>query len=352
MTTSGTLASLTPKTIKIITDAYERAGVIGPAITDLQVESAIRSMEWIMQAWINKGLNLWTVKQGMLALNAGQSAYLLPEGSIAILEATLRTSNRQLGGTPFSSAGGNAAFAFDNNPNTACVQTAPNGYISYNWGQARFGISLLGIQSNTNTTYTLVGEYSTDNITWYNAITIPAQQYSQGVNTWFVIMVPVNANYFRVRETGGATLNIQELYFNTTVEDILITPLSRYEYTSLVQKQQIGRPTGYYIDRQINPVVYIWPSPTAQYNNMFYTFTQHMEDVGTMQNTIQVPARFMRPFIFALSADLSLKNPQFDLARSQNLDALAERLYVEAATEDRERVPIRIYPTYMGWTQP
>lgn len=351
MATSGTYDDLTPNTLKIFIDAFERAGVINSELTPLQINSAMRSAEWIMQSWVNKGLNLWTVKQGMLALRTGQTAYTLPEGGIRILEATLRTSNRQLGGTPFSSAGGTAAFAFDGNPNTACTQTAPDGYISYNFGSATYAISLVGIQSNVTRDYTLVGEYSFDNATWTNAITIPEQTYDQSIISWFVVPVPVAANYFRIREIGGATLNVQELYFNTTIQDLLITPFSRLEYVSQIQKQQPGRPTNYYVDRQISPIIYIWPAPTAQYNNLYYTFTRHMEDVGTLRNTIQVPARFMMAFIVALSYDLALKAPQFDLQRAMHLGALAQQLYKEAADEDREYVPTRIYPVYMGWSK-
>lgn len=352
MTTSGLYTALTPKAKKLIDNAYQKAGVIQPELTDLQVESAFTSIDFILQNWINKGLNLWTVKQGMLALRTGQAAYALPEGGVDILEATLRTSNRQLGGTPFSSAGGNATFAFDGNPNTACTQTVPNGYISYSWGSQQYGISLVGIQSNVTRTYNLVGEYSYDNVTWTSAITMNEQEYPQSQNVWFVVQVPTNANYFRVRETGGAILDVQELYFNTTVQDYLVTPFSRSEYVSQVYKQQTGRPTNYYVDRQINPTVYIWPTPTAQFNNLYYTYTRHMEDVGTMQNTLQVPARFIPALDWALSHDLSMKNPQYDLSRASTLKVLADEWYTTAASEDKERVPLRIYGQYMGWTQP
>lgn len=352
MSTSGTYNALSPQASTIIIDAYERAGVISPELTDLQIKSAFTSINLILQQWINQGLNLWTVKQGMLPLINGQASYALPANLSAILEATLRTSARQLGGTPFSSAGGNASLAFDNNPNTACIQTAPNGYISYNWGVSQFGIGLVGIQSNITSNYTLVGEYSFDNINWNNSINIPVQQYAQGVNNWFIVQVPTPANYYRIRETGGTTLNIQELYFNTTVQDILITPFSRYEYVSQVLKQQAGRPTSYYLDRQILPTLYLWPAPSAQFNNLYYTYTQHMQDINALVNNFQVPARFYPALTKALAHDLSTKNPQYDLARSTNLKMLADEAYTIAATEDRERVPFRIYGEYMGWTQP
>ncbi|HEY3526885.1 MAG TPA: hypothetical protein VGK47_11850 [Nitrososphaeraceae archaeon] len=352
--TSGLYASLTPRTQQIFDAAYQLAGKIPSEISDLDVKTAFSAGDRILEEWINKGLNLWTVKQGMLALKPNQVSYALPVGASAIMEASLRTSTRQLGGTPFSSAGGNAASAFDGNSSTACTQTSANGYISYNWGSLQYGISLVGIQSNVTTNYTLVCEYSYDNVTWTEVLSIAEQSYSQGVNEWFVVQIPTPANYFRVRETGGATLNIQELYFNTTVQDYLITPLSRAEYVALVQKQQTGRPTSFYLDRQISPTLNIWPAPTATYNNLYYTYTRHMEDIGTMTNSIQVPARFLRAFERALGHDLHCKLPipLFNLDKANYLQALANESYQIAAAEDRERVPFRIYGQHMGWTLP
>lgn len=122
----------------------------------------------------------------------------------------------------------------------------------------------------------------------------------------------------------------------------------------LFKKQQVGRPVSFYLDRQINPTLYIWPAPTATYNNLFYTYTRHMEDIGTMTNNIQVPARFLRAFERELAYDLHCKQPDpiFNITRANNLKAAADESYQLAATEDRERVPFRIYGEYMGWTKP
>jgi len=342
-----------PQSEQIITDAYERIGIIPDALTDQQITTAQRSLNFILTSWINRGLNLWSIGQSMLALVQNQSTYDLPDDCIDILEATNRTSTRNLGGTPFSSNGGIAANAFDGNPNTACTQNAPDGYISYSWGLARYAISMVGVQSNETLTYDLGFEYSSDGVNWFPAGGNAPQVYMAGVIVWIVVAVPVPASYFRVQEVGGATLNIQELYFNTTVRDTIITRQSRSEYVSIPNKSQTGQPTSFYVDRQIQPVVNIWPTPTAQYNNIYFTYTAISQDIGSMTDSPPVPSRFLESLCAALAFMLGVKNPQtVDLNKVQILGALADKEYKFAAEEDTERVPLRIYGDYtQGWSQ-
>jgi len=351
MSTSGTYLFTSPQSEQIITDAYERIGIVPSPITLEQIQTAQRSMNFILSSWVNKGLNLWTVQEGLLGLQNNQRAYSLPLGVIDWLEAELRQSQRQLGGVPFSSEGGVASNAFDYNPNTACTQTGPNGYISYNWSPSQFDIEMVGVQSNVTDIYTLVFEFSNDNITWTQVGAPPAQTYTQGVLTWFAIAVPTNGSYFRVRETGGATLNIQELYFNTAILDIVINRQSRAEYQAQPNKNQTGQPSTFYINRQISPVAYIWPVPYGNFNCIHYTFIQQMQDVGTMINCAQIPTRFLEAFTAKLAHMLSVKQVK-DLAKVQMLGQLAEMEYTIAGQEDRERVPLRVYGDYMqGWSQ-
>ncbi len=352
MGTSGTYDFGSPQNEQIITEAYERCGILRPLITQQKITTANRSINFILQSWVNKGLNQWTVKQGMIGLNANQTSYTLPQHGIAILEATIRTSTRNLGGTAFSSAGGTAQNAFDNNLATACTQTVPNGYISYNWGASLYAISMVGIQSFVANDYTLACEYSFDGSTWSSATTIPLQTYPALQTQWFTVPVPVPANYFRVRETGGATLNIAELYFNTNLNDTIMNPASRSEYIAFPNKAQTGRPSSFYLDRQINPVVYLWPTPSSLYNNMFYTFTQQMQDIGAMTDTAQIPARFLEALTAELAYRLAIKETEVPLEKTNMLKALADEQYLTAGQEDRERVPLRIYGDYMqGWSQ-
>lgn len=348
MSTSGTYLFGNATNDSLVSDSFERIGIIPDALTALQIQSAIRSANLLLSEWVNKGLNLWTVKQEMLNLVANQNTYNLPTATSDVLEATIRTSQRPLGGTAYSSAGGVAQNAFDAIPGTACIQTAPNGYISYDYGSSNYyAISMVGIQSNTTTIYTLVGEYSFDNITWISSVSMPAQTYTAGSNVWFVVSVPTNAQYYRVRETGGATLNIQELYFNTTLYDIPITRISREEWINYPQKNQTGRPSSFYVNRQINPTITLWPTPTGPYNNLFYTRVCEMQDLGSLTQMPEIPQRFFEAFSTGLAFKLS---PKYAPQKIEMMRDLYNEAFDSAAREDRERVPLRVYGDYIsGW---
>jgi len=350
MATSDEYNFGSPENQELITDAYERVGILPDLLTAQKVQTANRSINFALQSWINRGLNLFTVKQGMIGLVNNQNAYTLPNYGIDILEATVRTSVRNLGGTAASSAGGTAAFAFDDNPLTACTQTSANGNISYNWGTSTYAISMVGITSFVTRDYTISVEYSVNGTDWVSAGSQPLQTYTAHELLWFVVPVPVPASYFRVRETGGAILNIEELYFNTNINDTVITRCSRAEYIAYPNKNQTGRPSNFYVDRQINPVVYLYLSPNSTYNNMFYTFTQQIQDVGVLTNTVEIPARFLEALTAELAFRLAIKEQKLDLAPTLLVEA--EKQYMLAGMEDRERVPLRIYGNNMqGWAQ-
>ena len=353
MSTSGTFTFQSPQSEQIITEAYERVSTdftkVADLLTQQKIDSAQRSINFILSSWVNRGLILWTVKSEMLALYANQNTYPLPTATSDVLEVTVRTSNRNLGGTAFASSGV-AQNAFDNNPATSCTQNAPNGNIGYNWGMAQYPIAMVGVQSNSNTTYTLVFEYSLDNINWISVGAPPAQSFSQGIILWFIIPVPTLGNLFRIRETGGATLNIQELYFNTSLNDTVITRASRAEYISYPQKNQIGRPSNFYVDRQMNPTIALWPTPSTLYNNLFYTRIVMPQDIGAMTNTPAISARFLEALTSALAYKLGVKENKLDKLEALKRDADEE--YRLAYEEDRERVPLRVFGDYLqGWTR-
>lgn len=380
MSTSGTYNFGSPQSKDIIEDAYERIGIIPTEITQQRILAAQRSMNFILQQWVNKGNNLFTIRKGMIGLNPNQNAYQLPPNAIDIKTAAIRQSNRNLGGTPSSSAGGNAAYAFDYNPATSCIQTSALGNISYNWGIAQWATQMVGIQTAQTVNYSLVAEYSIDGMNWTTALTIPSQTYTQNTLQWYVVEQPVPANYFRVREidsttkitwansiapwnqltaftwknwSGPVPLAIEELYFSTALYDLIITRFSEFEYTSQPYKNQVGRPTSFWVDRQATPILYLWPTPTPYYNNLYVTFWTAIQDVGAMIDNAEIPARFLEPLCAATAYSLgkkeAIKNPNI-LAVLPQLKSDADEAYKTAGEEDRERVPLRIFGDYtQGW---
>lgn len=92
MTTSGS-TSFNMEFTEIAEEAWERAG--REMRTGYDLRTARRSMNLLMIEWQNRGINLFTVEQGTIALNNGQATYPLPLDTIDLLEHVVRTGTGQ-----------------------------------------------------------------------------------------------------------------------------------------------------------------------------------------------------------------------------------------------------------------
>lgn len=341
-TISGTYSFLTPESRVIIDEAYERIGIKPKDISGDLYESADRSLNFLLKDFANKGINLWTIRDGMLSLTENQRIYSMDSEIIDIKAAFLRTSTRQLNG--FASASqGVAENAFDGDSTTSCIQTLTNGWITYTW-ESNQTIQLVGVQSNATIGYTLGLACFNGGIEIYSVI-IPKQTYTVGEITWIEVPVPTASSTFMIYETGGEVLDIQELYFNNQMTDIEISRQSDYEYSSISSKGQSGTPSVFWFDKRIQPSLYIWPCPTSTYNNLYYKYWVALSDVGEMTNSIEIPSTFLQTIVDHISVQLAIKNPTLvDIARLNMLIAIAKTSLDAANATSRERVPTRIYP--------
>jgi len=88
MSTSGTTA-FNPDVLEILEEAFERAGI--ETRTGADIRTARRSLNILALEWANRGLNLWTVEPGTLALLTNTATYSLPTDTIDLMEHVVRT---------------------------------------------------------------------------------------------------------------------------------------------------------------------------------------------------------------------------------------------------------------------
>jgi hypothetical protein len=307
MASSGTYEFANVKNADIYDNAYQNLGIKVGVLVPEDIILAQTCANFILSSWINNGLNLWTVSQNnLLTLVQYKTQYDLPSHCIDILEASVRQSTRVLGGTP-SASSGTAANAFDGNPKTTCAQSATNGNISYNYGNNNSNvIYLIGIQSYNANTLTLSVEYSDDGASWNTLFNIPATTYTAKQLYWYNVENPVSAQYYRIRETGGATLSIAELYFNNNITDIIMDAVSRSEYLSFPNKTMSSIPIQYKTNRTISPTLTIYPSPSAQYQTLVYNYKRAIQDIGSLLDTPDVPQRFFEALTWGIAWRLSI----------------------------------------------
>jgi hypothetical protein len=88
MTTTGT-TSFNLDLNSIVEEAFERAG--GELRSGYDFRTARRSLNLLTIEWANRGINLWTIEQGSIALTQGTISYPLPVDTIDLLDSVVRT---------------------------------------------------------------------------------------------------------------------------------------------------------------------------------------------------------------------------------------------------------------------
>lgn len=89
MTTSAT-TDFNLDLTEIIEEAFERAGA--ELRTGYDFRTARRSLNLMLAEWANRGINLWTIEQGVHNLNANQATYDLPVDTVDLIEHVIRTN--------------------------------------------------------------------------------------------------------------------------------------------------------------------------------------------------------------------------------------------------------------------
>lgn len=90
MTTSGT-NSFNLDLNTLVEEAFERCGLELRSGYDMR--TARRSLNLLTIEWANRGINLWTVEQGQIAMTQGTITYPLPVDTIDLLDHVIRTQS-------------------------------------------------------------------------------------------------------------------------------------------------------------------------------------------------------------------------------------------------------------------
>ena len=352
MTTSGTVSKTVIDVATIIEHAFRRAGKTPADQTPDAIAAAKDNLYFYLCSLMNLGTMLWLVDKQIIGLMPDQQTYDLPSDTVDLRQVYYRTVNLAAGGSAASSAGGVAGNAFDGTLQNPCIQTAAAGNISYSFTNNR-AITNVGIVPNGNQTYTLVGEYSFNNVDWYQSLSTPTQLYTAGKWTYFDITAPTNAPLYRIRETGLGILNVLQLAFNTVASEITVARLNADQYTSLTDKQFPSRNLlQYWLDRQIpNPRMWVWPVSSYAFDQMVCWRRRYIQDVGSLSNTIEVPQYWIEPIITNTACRLILELPDCDIKRYDMLKKEADASTYQAQQEERDKSPIQLAPNISCYTR-
>lgn len=298
MSTSG-LSVFNLDVNDIIEEAFERCGL--ELRTGYDFRTARRSMNLLSMEWANRGINLWTVEQGLIPMVTGQAMYPLPVETVDLMDMVIRQNNGTTNQIDINISR-IAEPTYMSIP-TKLAQGRPiQVYINRQSGMENLSTVLVAATvSATDTTITL---------------TSTAKLASAG----FVKIGTETISYPNIN--GNQLINCARGQNNTTA--------AAHAISDTVTVQNL-------------PCINVWPTPNApgdQYTFVYYRL-RRMQDAGNGVNEQDIPFRMLPALIAGLAFQISIKKAP---ERSMGLKAEYEEQWMMASTEDRDKAPLRLVP--------
>jgi len=166
---------------------------------------------------------------------------------------------------------------------------------------------------------------------------------NRGLNQWTIEQTTISltqgtGNY----SLGADTIDILSAVVRRSNTDYSIDRISRDDYISIPNKTQQARPSQFFVDRQINPTLKLWPIPENSTDVVVVDKLVRMDDADTQINTLEIPFRFYPCLAAGLAYYLAIKRAP---DRVQLLKAIYEEEFERAASEDRDRASFNVQPS-------
>ena len=166
---------------------------------------------------------------------------------------------------------------------------------------------------------------------------------NRGLNQWTIKQTTVTcisgtASY----NLDADTIDILSVVVRRDNTDYGIERLSRDEYLNIPDKTSAGRPSQFFLDRQITPVLKVWTTPENSTDQLIFDRLVRIDDADTFKNTMEVPFRFYPCLAAGLAYYISIKKAP---NRTQFLKAIYEEEFERAMTEDRDRASFNVAPS-------
>ena len=301
MTTTGT-TTFNLDVNDLIEESFERCG--RELRTGYDFKTARRSLNLLTIEWANRGINLWTVEQGIIPMVTGQAMYPYPADTIDFMDMVIRTNNGTSNQVDINISR-IAEPTYMSLPNKLAQGRPIQVYINRQSGQ-------------TNpTTVVLTANVSS------SATTINVSDATKLASAGFIQIDSETISYPNV--SGNQLINCARGQNGTTATSHLAAAA---------------------ISVQNLPSINVWPTPNApgsQYTFVYYRL-RRIQDAGTGVYVQDIPFRFITAMVAGLASNLSMKLPDVDPNRIMMLKADYEQQFQLAADEDRDKAPIRFVP--------
>ena len=284
-----------------VEEAFERCGL--EVRTGYDLKTARRSLNLMLAEWANRGLNQWTITETSIITATGVTEY--PAGTLNMVVASdsgFQVSETVTGGTSGATAkltNLSSSSVGDLEANTMAI-TVPTGlFVS--------GETITGGTSAASSTLSAAIDFSNTN----------------------------------------STIDVLSAVITRDSTDLSIDRVSREAFINIPNKTTSGRITQYFLDRQITPVLKVWPAPENDTDIIKFNRLTRMDDADAYTNSLDLPFRFYPCLAAALAYYIAMKRAP---NRLQLLKSVYEEEFERAATEDRDRASFTVVPkvNYLG----
>ncbi len=355
MAYSETTGNTTINVDQLISYAFRDAGKTSEEMTPEYVDAAKQALFYNLQNLSNLGVNLWLLENQLYGAVTAQQQLYLPKTVIDVREANWVYIINSAAAEYLPVSNVDSPAVFSQNLDLVSTSTIGNNWfgLEYQNAQPVFYVGFNGYAAGGGvTTYNFAYEVSDDGVTWSTVQQFPATTLSDREWAYFNISTTPNHSFYRLRETVATTFSIRQMVFSTSQQVIPLSRLNRDDYWNLPNKQFPSvRSLQYWFDRQIEPSMYLWPVPNNDFQMFQLVVEKQMQDVGSLTNQIYVPDRWINSVQKQLSHSMSLQLPGIDIARIQYLEAQANKAFMQASEEDRDKSPIYFQPNYSYYTR-
>jgi hypothetical protein len=294
---------------EIAEEAWERAGREMRSGYDLR--TARRSMNLMTIEWQNKGINMWTMEQGIINLTPGLATYALPTDTIDLLEHVIRTG---------SNTSSTQADLTISRISVSTYATIPNKL-----SQARpIQVWIQRLSGETNPT---------------NSVLVGAISSTDTTITLNTIVGLAGSGFIRI--------GTEDIYY-TYVSGNVLGGVYRGQNNTTAAAHSDG--DAIFVPQL--PAVTLWPTPdnTTPYQFVYWRL-RRVQDAGAGVETADMNFRFLPCLVAGLAYHIAVKVPEL-MPRIQMLKQIYDETFEIAAGEDREKAAVRFVPrqTYIGNT--
>ena len=271
-----------------VEEAFERCGL--EVRTGYDLKTAKRSLNLMLAEWANRGLNQWTITETSIVTATGVTEY--PAGLLLMTvasDAGFLVSETLTGGT----SGATTIVTNIPSSNTLSITIPVGTFVS--------GETLTGGTSGTSSTLSAAIDLS----------------------------------------NAASTIDVLSAVITKDSTDLSIDRVSREAFINIPNKTSSGRITQYFLDRQLTPVLKVWPAPNNDTDIIKFNRLTRMDDADIYTNSLDLPFRFYPCLAAGLAYYIAMKRAP---NRLQMLKSVYEEEFDRAATEDRDRASFTVVP--------